>query len=165
MSKYQNYIDNPKLLNDLPNEILLEMEKSINPLSYVHKNDANKQKKLAISIMNLRDEYLMKFHMTSLVAFLFRMFREWEPTAEERRWSFKKNKVDPSPLSTEELKTFSNNLNVLIGGLEKQEKEFLVTKDQESQALTAALQYAATLEIARFGESCKIKIGKTEGEA
>jgi hypothetical protein len=69
-------------------EDVRRLQDSLNPYNYVISGGErpNVKKAMACSYTNLREEYVERFTMTSLIAFLFRMYREWEVPDETRRW-------------------------------------------------------------------------------
>ena len=85
-------LENPETLNDkakISDEQVLELQKMFNPYSYVAESNApggGLKKTVAASYTNLREDYIRRFTMTSLVGFLFRMLDEWDAPAEARRW-------------------------------------------------------------------------------
>lgn len=97
--------ENPELVltSQLTDEQILELQKRINPYSYVPNADPrNPHKKVAVvSYTNLREDYLRKFAMTSLVGFIYKAASEYEVPAEDRRWKPKKAGTDTSLLDME----------------------------------------------------------------
>lgn len=87
-----NYSDARKLLQELqenPEKIfspelsvenLVEIKKLIHPFAYALGPPRNPEKKrvVACSYHNLREAYLKRFLMTSIVGFVFKMLEEWE---------------------------------------------------------------------------------------
>ena len=72
-------IAQPTSVGDLTDEEVVEVRKHLNPLGAVIGN----QKSYAIvGLTNMRDRYLRKLHMTSLVGYIFRMLEEYEPEEE-----------------------------------------------------------------------------------
>lgn len=70
----------------LTTEQLLELQKRLNPYAAVLASDGP-ERAVAASCTNLRESYLRRLAMTSLVGFLYRMFSEWTPPLEVRRWT------------------------------------------------------------------------------
>jgi hypothetical protein len=58
---------------------------------------------LACSYTNLREDYLRRFLMTSLVGFLFQALAEWEVPEERRRWKPARQKAAPAAFTAAEL--------------------------------------------------------------
>jgi len=92
-------------------EVLLRLQKAMNPYGGPTPEDSRPghTRALAFSYTNQRENYIERFTMTTLVGFLFRMFREWEVPTDTRRWdpaAFEESKgrarVDPA-ISAKEL--------------------------------------------------------------
>jgi hypothetical protein len=92
-------------------EDLLRLQKAMNPYGGPTPEDSRPghTRALALSYTNQREDYIERFTMTSLVGFLFRMYREWEVPSDARRWdpaAFEETKgrarVDPA-ISAREL--------------------------------------------------------------
>lgn len=101
-------MENPEQLLDSEKytpEQVLELQKRLNPYSYVPDGGQSSEtiRSAAMSFTNLREEYLRRFTMTSLVGFLFRMADEWEAPDEDRRWTPKRSKKGGDPLTPDEL--------------------------------------------------------------
>lgn len=83
--------ENPLLVKTLDEdeETILALQKMMNPYTFIDENagDAENQAGLAFSFTNLREDYLRRFTMTSMVGFLFRMAKEYEVPAEKRTWT------------------------------------------------------------------------------
>jgi hypothetical protein len=84
-------LENPEKMlkgEGVTDEQVLEIQRHLNPYSYVTKEAGNKERKrsAAVSFTNLREDYLRRFTMTSFVGFIFQMLDEWEAPAEARRW-------------------------------------------------------------------------------
>jgi hypothetical protein len=95
--------ENPEIINDTKRVSPEDVEallKRMNPYAARAGPVPNPEnKRVAVcSMTNLREDYLKRLTMTSLVGFLFQMHDEWEVPAERRRWlppaMAKKNK-DP----------------------------------------------------------------------
>ena len=98
---------------DISPEQILEIQKRFNPYTYVPKaGDNSKTRVAACSITNMREEWIRKFVMTSLIGFVFQLAREWEVPENLRRWvpatkkhhgRLKDSPADgPQPLTTDE---------------------------------------------------------------
>lgn len=92
-------MENPEKLHDASlysDEQILEIQKRLNPYGGVAGPPrAPDQKKVAaVSYTNLREDYLRRLTMTSLVGFVFQMLTEWEVPAEARRWTPAKKRAD-----------------------------------------------------------------------
>jgi hypothetical protein len=83
-------LENPELLlkEDLTPDQVLEIQKRINPYAGIGgpPPDPDRKRIAAVSYTNLREDYLRRLTMTSLVGFIFQVFSEWEVPVEQRRW-------------------------------------------------------------------------------
>nr|BBO54021.1 9RL homolog protein [Abalone asfa-like virus]BCY04568.1 hypothetical protein [Abalone asfa-like virus] len=100
------------LTEDIKEEDLLKLQKMMNPYSYAMPKTGDEIKVAAGSFTNLREEYLKKFLMTSLVGFMYRMYKEYEVPDTDRNWT-------PKPSSAEfpglkELKIKIDQLQLLL---------------------------------------------------
>lgn len=105
----RDILDNPEKLLDesaITPEQVLELQKGINPYAFMagEKAAAGVKRTAAVTYTNLRADYIKRFTMTSLVAFIFQMEKEWEVPADVRKWipnPKKKREKDakPDPLS------------------------------------------------------------------
>jgi hypothetical protein len=82
-SLIKDIIDNPELLfeKNLTDEQLIELQNKISPyksFSSKELEDPNYKKILVCSYTNLREEYLKKLIMTSLIGFIFQIKNEYE---------------------------------------------------------------------------------------
>lgn len=85
----QSILDDPDqiLHGDIKPEDLIKIQKRLNPYgSVIGDVDTERKEAIAVSCTNLREDYLKRFIMTSLVGFLFQMEKEWDVPAEQRRW-------------------------------------------------------------------------------
>lgn len=64
-------------MDDLDEEEVLDMRKRLNPLGQAIKLDSDQGKNYAYSLINLREEYLKKFLMTSVIGYLYKSSDEW----------------------------------------------------------------------------------------
>lgn len=83
--------ENPENLfaDDLTEEQVIELQSRINPYAFIagEKAAAGVKRVAAATSTNLRADYIKRFTMTSLVAFMFQMVKEWEVPADVRRWT------------------------------------------------------------------------------
>lgn len=83
------------LKENLTPEQVLEIQKRLNPYAGIASTTKapDHVRVAACSYTNLRESYIRRLTMTSLVGFLFQMLHEWEVPAASRRWTpVKKNK-------------------------------------------------------------------------
>lgn len=90
-SLISDIMENPERILDskLTDEQILEVQKRLNPYAGIAGPPPALEKKkiAAVSYTNLREDYLRRLTLTSLVGFIYQMFREWEVPAELRRWT------------------------------------------------------------------------------
>jgi hypothetical protein len=96
-------LENPELLlkTNLTAEQVLEVQKRLNPYAGIAAPPAEEDmvRVAACSYTNLREEYLRRLTMTSLVGFIFQVFKEWEVPAELRRWTPESKVAEDDPAS------------------------------------------------------------------
>jgi hypothetical protein len=84
-------IDNPELLltAKLTVEQVLEVQRRINPYAGIAGPAPGEDvvRIAACSYTNLREDYLRRLTMTSLVGFIFQMSKEWDVPASARQWT------------------------------------------------------------------------------
>ena len=84
-------LEDPDILltADLTAEQILALQKRINPYAGIAGPpiDPERKRVIACSYTNLREDYLRRLTMTSLVGFLFQIEQEWEVPADQRRWT------------------------------------------------------------------------------
>lgn len=82
-------MENPELLldsNNISNEQILELQKRMNPYVSLTGYDPDNKQIAVCSYTNLREDYLRRFTMTSLIGFIFQMLHEYEVPKENRTW-------------------------------------------------------------------------------
>jgi len=94
-SALKAFLEDPESLTD---DELIALQKQTNPYAHVIPDD--RERILALSFTNLREKYLKRLAMTSLVGFTFRMQEEWDPPAALRSWVPKRRArpSDDSPM-------------------------------------------------------------------
>lgn len=146
----QDILENPELLlkTDLSTEQLLEIQKRINPYAGVAGSavlNEDKKRIAVVSYTNLREDYIRRFAATSLIGFVFQMFKEWEVPAEQRRWNPRAEKVKPfEPFTPDQL-------------VECLESALHFAKESQSAAVVsaAAKQDALDADVLQVGDSDK----------
>jgi hypothetical protein len=88
-SLVKDILENPELIlqQDFSEDDLIEIQKRINPYSSFSAegiDTPNFKKLLVCSYTNLREEYIKKFLMTSIIGFIYQMFNEYEIEQENR---------------------------------------------------------------------------------
>jgi hypothetical protein len=85
----RDILEEPERVLDaaLTAEQLLALQRRLNPYRRMGAPaDPARKTVVACSYTNLREAYLRRFTMTSLVGFLFQLYHEWEVPAHQRRW-------------------------------------------------------------------------------
>jgi hypothetical protein len=86
----RDILKNPDILHDeaLTADDILEIQKRLNPYAGIAgpPPDPERKRVAACCYTNLREDYLRRLTMTSLVGFVFQLLHEWEVPAEKRRW-------------------------------------------------------------------------------
>jgi hypothetical protein len=188
-------IANPERVSDAErysDDVVLAYQKKINPYSFVPPSK-DRPRTAAISCTNLRQEYSDRFSMTAVIGFVFRMLKEWEPSAEDRSWRTD-TASPPAPWSAEFLdeKTAAvHAITALARGAsaeaarlraQAQERDrtltqLKITSDdmsaikaeeaavmelhrqaEEKDAAAHGYQYAAMIEIQRFGDESRTRV-------
>lgn len=75
-SLLKDALEDDSKLDDIPEDVLNEAIKKANPYGQIIPAEKSY---INVSLINLRDEYFRKLHMTSLVAFLYQLSDEYEP--------------------------------------------------------------------------------------
>jgi hypothetical protein len=150
-------------INSLSPDEVLQLSRSLNPYAYnPAQGQYTERKRYAIcSYTNFLGEYMRKFSMTSLVAFVFRMLQEWDVPADVRRWVPKKvaeeSAVDAKALDLDEL---VERLEVLLEMAKQTRKEKEGNEGELAGAALGLSMYAHMLS-----EDIKRKMPKTLEQA
>jgi hypothetical protein len=80
-SLIQDVLDDPNKLENLTDEQILDLQKGINP--YARTLEAN-HKYTCLSFTNLREKYMRRVQMVSIVSFLYRMLFEYNEPEEDK---------------------------------------------------------------------------------
>lgn len=173
-------ISNPDKVksDELSADEILELTKKINPYAYIPKDVTGEKKKYAIaSFTNLREEYLRRFTMTSMIAYLWKMLDEWDVPADVRSWIPKKTRTKDKTLNVVDIDRIIDQLETLLE-LAKETRES--KKDDVEDLSGAALSlgmYAhmisedlkdripATLEPSKMNAKVKAEFEKFPEEA
>ncbi len=154
----QDIIKNPERLLDknISDEQILEIQKRLNPYAGIGGIPPVKDKKkiVACSYTNLREDYIKRFTMTSLIGFVYQIFKEWEVPVEKRRW------VPPSK-SKEVTEPFTPSMlvqmleaNLAIAKEAELSSKGVASSVEEADKIygkTTGLMYAATYALHRNG--------------
>lgn len=194
--------NNPErvLKTDLTPEHILELQKRINPYAFIpgggsQGNGPELVRSVATSYTNLREDYIRRFTMTSLIGFLFQILDEWAVPPEVRRWVPHSRKKKGGAAADPAMTPFDPA--ILVGKLEaalmlakeaqkaKEENEAALQKTKEEMAVddksataaqakaisdataakAAGLLYAATNVACRTGLDAEKRIDATVEEA
>lgn len=127
----RDVIENPELLLDsenISNDQILELQKRMNPYIGLTESYDPENKQIAVcSYTNLREDYLKRFTMTSLVGFIFQMLHEYNVPKENRLWIPETN--DSKDLFN--ISVLKDQLKLIISILE--EAEFAEKREEELQ--------------------------------
>lgn len=119
----EDVIKNPELLLNpdlISNDQLIELQKKLNP--YVNLTTNSDERQVAVcSYTNLREDYIRRFTMTSLVTFLFQVLHEYEIPKEKLVWIPEEQKQEP--FSIKEIKDKLDALYVVVNEAEMTEQE------------------------------------------
>ena len=109
-------LKNPELIlqKDLTEEQLRKLQQKINPYSAITGSglaaEDEKKKVVVCSYTNLREDYLKRLAMTSLVGFIFQIQHEYDIEPEQRRWTPESKKVDIEVFNIDKLVERLENL-------------------------------------------------------
>ena len=117
-SLLNDILENPELIfqKDFSPEQLLKIQKKLNPYSSIASSPIvdERRKVVACSYTNLREDYLKRLTMTSLVGFLYQMYNEWEVEPIHRRWIPESKKVDASKTTYFEIDKLVERMECLL---------------------------------------------------
>jgi len=135
----EDILENPEkvMTSDLSEEELLALYKKMNPLAHNIDDglgDDRPKKAVAASYTNLREQYLRRFTMTSIIGFLYRMFKEWEVPAEDLRWEKEVSNVSETLPSLDELEAFAASFSETVARAREYDTNF---NNLETEAVTA----------------------------
>ena len=169
-------IRNPELVMDkdtINDDLLLDIYKQINP--YVNLSDTKTDEKrlAACSYTNLREDYIKRFTMTSLVSFIFQMSEEYVVPKSERFYAPKMedSDMDKEPFNLLELKQYSELINNVVNDLEEVEnvgKEILCSEDYDKDLMykndekKIGILYTITTIIKKYGMIADFKLNATQ---
>ena len=118
-------LENPELILDsstISNDQLFELQRRMNPyIGLVGETDPKNKQIAACSYTNLREDYLRRFTMTSLVSFIFQMLHEYEVPKNKRIW-VPKNKNSEELFNITELKEKLQGIVGILTDAEEAEK-------------------------------------------
>ena len=109
-------LENPELIlqKDLTEDQLRKLQQKINPYSSIAGPgqciEDDKKKVIVCSYTNLREDYLKRLAMTSLVGFIYQMQHECSIEPEQRRWTPETKKVDIEVFNIDKLVERLENL-------------------------------------------------------
>jgi hypothetical protein len=151
-------INNPSkiLSDDLTEEEIFALQKRISPYTYVG-IPSDVKKIAAASFTNLREDYIRRFTMTSLIGFLFKMLDEWEVPAEARRWYPKGYHI--KPFTGEELEIHAQALLDLAKVAKEAEAEASVLTKEAEQIVLAG----ETENITKIFQKADLALAKARG--
>jgi len=120
---------------DLTVEDMIEVQGALNPYARIAgpRHDPRRPRVAALSFTNLREDYIRRFTMTGLVAFVWRMYEEHTVEPETRRWT-RKIKGAKDPFTVAEIGERVADLNKAYDLLKAKEAAF-------EEAKAAAQEY------------------------
>ena len=103
---------------ELDDEQLLELQRRMNPYANVvgPQCEGDDREDALVSYTNITEDYAMRFALTGTVGFLFRMCREWDVPAEDRRWkpdvagALKAQGMKDEPFAADDLERMGKDL-------------------------------------------------------
>lgn len=162
-SQLKEIASDAEQINKLSPDEVLQLSRSLNPYACnPAQGEYNEKKRYAIcSYTNFLGEYMRKFSMTSLVAFMFRMLQEWDVPADVRRWVPKKIAEE----SAEEVKAL--DLDELIERLEVllDMAKSTRTEKAESEGELAGATLGLSMYAHMLSEDIKRKMPRTLEQA
>lgn len=136
-------IENPELLLDssnISNEQILELQKRMNPyIGLTEPCDPEHKQVAACSYTNLREDYIRRFTMTSLVSFVFQMLHEYEVPKKVRTWVPETKESDTMFVASELKEQLEGMVHILNEVIEteketdKLKKESLINENDKQQ--------------------------------
>lgn len=185
--------NNPEILNDtnrFSDEDILKLSKGINPYSTLYNTNKNPdiKKVVLMSHTNMREDYIRRFTMTSMVGFVYRMADEYTPDPEKLVWTLedegtteKLHKETIKPYVSDKLKSLSDALNQILPDLKTielelekiQHKKTIAAIDDEElpkdvldhekvvEKQQAALLYGITRKLVEFGQDAERRYPET----
>lgn len=152
-------MENPELLLDtknISNDQILELQKRMNPyIGLAGPVDPDNKQVAVCSYTNLREDYLRRFTMTSLVGFMFQMLHEYEVPRKNRIWI-------PNTTESESIFNISDIKNQLQGIISiLDEAEITEKKEHELQRnkVVADLLEAKSVDTKEIYDLQQKKIG------
>jgi hypothetical protein len=156
-------MSNPEkaLTVDLSDEDLLALQRRIDPYARIAgpgTGPAEQVKVAAASYTNLSEDYIRRFTMTGMIAFIWRMFDEWTVDATDRRWKPAKAKGERAPFTTTDLEQRVDALKGLVEALKEAELDFETAKKiaqeyNEKELTFSAEEMKAANEAAKASET------------
>ena len=157
-----NILEDPDILltADLTAEQILELQKRINPYSGIAGAplDPERKRVIACSYTNLREDYLRRLTMTSLVGFLFQLEQEWEVPAEQRRWTPPAARGKTEPIKIADLSARLEATAAIAKEAEAAEAETAILR----KALETATADLTVADIAEYSEEEIVVLAATE---
>jgi hypothetical protein len=175
----KDVIENPELISDpstITDEQLFELQKKINP--YVNLNDSIPGVKQAAicSYTNLREDYIKRFTMTSMISFIYQLLDEYEVPKEQRLWkpvTYHSHTMFNAKGLREQLESICNILKN-VEELEEKEKYMMVQNNFEEltgpdiyklKCDSTAMMFTVTNMVKDIGVIADYKLNVTLAEA
>lgn len=157
-------LENPELLikGNLTDDQVIQIQKRINPYARIGCNTKfsdDHKKVAACSYTNLREDYIRRFTMTSLVGFVFQMYNEWEVPANVRRWLPKGDKSTAEQFTSTELVEYAEGLLHLAKEIQAEEQKL-----DAQQSKVVALRHVATHSLHTMGSKATKRLADSVKE-
>jgi hypothetical protein len=131
----EDVVKNPEMLLNpelVSNDQLIELQKKLNP--YINLTNNEERQIAACSYTNLREDYIRRFTITSLVSFIFQVLHEHEVPKE--KLIFKNEKINSPCFTIKELKDKLSALQLVLSEAEDAEiEEIKLKKDLNMKEL------------------------------
>ena len=186
-------LENPERILDpsLDDDTVLAIQRQINPYARVAgpPPPPDRKRVIAASYTNLRENYLRRLSMTSLVGFLYQVLSEWDAPADVRRWhpeAAKRAAAAVQPFAAAELADMLEAAAAVardaattaapvadlrraaadaalgaVEGASPADAAALEHRADEAEARAAGLLYAATHMASAAGEAAKARLRVT----
>jgi len=161
-SLVQDLMEHPEniMSADLTTEQLLEIQKRINPYARIAGIKSEVKQTAAISCTNLREEYLRRLTMTSLVGFINQVASEWDVPVTSRKW------VPESVVKKEDTTPFdAKYLSESLAAIAAVAEEASLAATAATEALQASLEADLVNDLAaeQLAADSKLAAAKAAG--
>lgn len=133
-------LQNPELIlqKDLTEEQLKKLQQKINPYSAIvgpgPAFEDEKKKVIVCSYTNLREDYLKRLAMTSLIGFVYQMQHEYDIEPDQRRWTPESKKVDVEVFNIDKLVERLENLTSIAKTVQMANNDAILARQAASDS-------------------------------